>query len=156
MLALVNSIVWRHGCTDSRLINWGSTANWVSKNFVDLLLTQEILPIRHISDGAKLSQVHLLSHTAYHVLFFCHFYVETLLLHLHCSILNLLLVGLKERFEYLRLNLTQTITTRRSLPIIISLLNLLKLLLDVVFQLISSSNQVLMLLSHCVDTCCQD
>lgn len=144
-----------HGGNYGRLINWGSRTDLVPQNFINLLFAEEILAIRHICYCLKLSQVYLLSHTADHVFLFSHLNIQSLLFHLHGSILNLLFIGLKERFEYLSLNLTETVTTWRPVTIIITFLDFFKLILDVIFQLISSSNQVLLLFSHCINVSCQ-
>lgn len=147
--------VRHHGGAEARLVR-GRTLARVPQYLVNLLLAQEVLPVRHISDGAKLSQVHLLRHAADHVLLLRHFDVEALLLHLHGGVLDLLLVGLEERLEYLGLDLAEAVAARSALPVVVALLDLLELLLNVVFQLVSSSDQVLLLLSHRVYSRGQD
>ena len=113
------------------------------QDLVNLLFAQEVPAVVHVRELGKLSEAYLFCHATYHVLFLRHLDVESLLLHLHGVVLDDLLIRVEESLQNLRLNVGKAESLRRLLAIIVTPFYLFELIIHVLFQLISLSNEVL-------------
>ena len=124
------------------------------------MLAQEVAAIGRVHEVGELAEADLLGHAADHVLFFGHFDVEPLLLHLHGVVPHDLLLRMEQSLQNFSLRVRQGLPLLRVLMrllvvrllVLLALLYQFELLIHILPQFGPLSEQFFKLVSDAVDS----